>query len=111
MSRNSVLLLALVALVYACVQPPEIIVEAAAATEPEAPVVPPVVEPEPEPVPMPAPGHIWILDASDALLYDCEAGDWAGAYDQLVRAARLTVESHNGDFPADPWHYVEGGPA
>lgn len=102
-------LLFAVLLLAACVQPPEIIVEQAVAPpvieEPVAPVT------NPEPAPAPAPGHIWIIDASDAIITDAEAGDWSGAYDQLVRAARLTVESHNGESPADPWRYVEGGPA
>ena len=93
----------------ACTQPPDIIVQQAAVPEPPPVVVEPV--PEPEPVPAPDPGHIWILDADDALVYDCEAGAWADAYSQLLRAVQLTIEDHNRDNPASPWHYVEGGPA
>ena len=98
-----------VLLLASCVQPPEIIIEQAVAPDP-----PPVVvesAPEPDPVPVPPPGHIWILDAADALVYDCEAGTWADAYLQLLRAVQLTVEDHNRDNPTAPWHYVEGGPA
>jgi len=106
--RHLVAGLAILALLAGCA-PPLIIEIAAEAPVPEA-ADPEAPAPEPVPIPLPPAGHIWVVDALDAIVYDCEAGDWAGAYSMLLQAVKLDCEVHNRDWPLDPWHYVEGGP-
>jgi len=79
-------------------------------------------EPEPEPPPaeiaaeaedpvwVPEVGHVYVLDATDAIVADYAAVD-AADYTWAVRAWGYNGELHNLiDDPAHPWHLVAGGP-
>ena len=80
-------------------------------------VTAPEAAPEPEPAAVaeapvwqPEAGHVYILDAEDAIVTDYMATD-AADYQWAVRAWGLTVDLHNCiDDPARPWYLVCGGP-
>lgn len=52
--------------------------------------------------------HIYVLNQVDEIVKEYEASD-ALSYPTLLNAVKLNVESHNQDYPLDPWHYIGGG--
>jgi hypothetical protein len=93
---------------------------ALAACSPEIIYVYPEPEPPPEepaavaeaPVWQPEVGHVYVLDAADAIVTDYAAADLAD-YRWAVTAWGLTVEQHNlidDPLGLDPWHLLCGGP-
>jgi len=99
-------LLLLLALALAACSPEIVYVtlpEAAPDPEPAAVAEAPVWQPEV--------GHVYVLDAADAIVTDYAAVD-AADYQWAVRAWGLNVEMHNIiDDPRglDPWRLVCGG--
>ncbi len=69
----------------------------------------PEPEPDPEPVWTPEAGHVYIMDASEAIVtdYDAEAMGWS--YSTLLSAVKTQIEIWNRDNP-DQRHVVGGGP-
>lgn len=52
--------------------------------------------------------HIYVLNQVDEIVTEYIADDDLH-YPVLLNAVKLNVESHNQDFPLDPWHYIGGG--
>lgn len=103
-----ILILAVSGMFVGCPEPVIVQVVESPAIEVE-PEPEPIPEPEPEPVWTPEVGHVYILDAADAIVSDLTPGDWEGAYADLLSAVAVTCEVHNRDYPQDPWYYVGGG--
>lgn len=69
-------------------------------------------EPEPEPaVPAwtPEPGHVYVL-SGDTVVRDYSTAETGMSYSELWTAVWYNVETHNADFPDDPWTMIGGGP-
>lgn len=52
--------------------------------------------------------HIYVFNQVDEIVKEYVADD-AAHYPVLLNGVKLNVESHNQDFPLDPWHYIGGG--
>ncbi len=52
--------------------------------------------------------HVYVFNQVDEIVREYIADDEAH-YPVLLNGVKLVVESHNQDYPLDPWHYIGGG--